>query len=88
MDKVKLGQTIIVEIPEIDCKRFYMPVEVGVVCPHCESPNTIDFSRDYIGYPSTKSREIVHTCCDSCDEDFSVHLGLALFLSVLEVEGG
>jgi len=67
---------------EIQVKRFYLPIQLEVNCPHCQEKCTKDFDNDYLSYPVTNKKESVYICCDDCDGEFEFDVILRLSLDV------
>mgnify|MGYP003631793511 CR=1 FL=1 len=67
---------------EIEVKRLYLPLVVGIDCPHCGSGNEVDFNTDYLSYPITNTNNTVYTCCDNCDGEYEFDVNLSIELEV------
>jgi len=58
----------IIELGEIEVKRFYLPFKEEMKCPDCGTLCEVDFNNEYISYPNGK--ENIHFCCPKCDTEF------------------
>jgi hypothetical protein len=63
---------------ELSIKRFYLPVVVETVCPHCQGQNKKDFEDEYLSYPVTNSKEAVFMECDHCEGEYEFDITLNL----------
>jgi len=77
MENVKLNDKF-----EVDVKRFYIPLEVLLNCPHCNKEKKVDLSDDYISYPTVNQAEAIEQYCDHCDNEFEFDLTLRMSADV------
>lgn len=69
----------------IDVKRFKVPKEVEVTCPHCNAVNQIRFDGDlHLSYPKANTPFEYYTLCSECDEEMSFKLCLTVDLKVVK----
>jgi len=74
MKNIKFNQQF-----EIEVKRFYIPLETKVNCPHCNAENEVDLNgMDYLSYPTLNKAEVIYRCCDKCDKEFEFDLTLRM----------
>jgi len=69
----------------IEVKRFYLPVEAGVKCPHCGKMNVKDFEDDYLSYPEVGENIQVSMYCEHCEEQYTFNVKLTMQLEVDDI---
>ena len=64
---------------ELQIKRFYLPIDLKVNCPHCGVDMVIELdSADYLSYPIVNGKEEIAGCCDHCDNEYEIDVTLKI----------
>lgn len=78
----KFSRFNVVEVEEIDCKRFSLPLVIPYKCPLCGALGKLDLNTHYIMYPKTNSECEIYACCDGCEEGLTFKAKLNISLDV------
>jgi len=65
---------------EIDVKRFYIPFLITEDCPSCGRNNEVDFTTNYLSYPTVSEPIKVNFYCYVCEHEWSKQVKLEITL--------
>ena len=67
---------------DLNEKRFYLPIEVKLNCPHCENEVVHDLDDDYLSYPTVNKAETIGLYCNKCESEFECKATIRISLEV------
>ena len=63
---------------EIEVKRFYIPEEIVIDCPHCQEKMSFFGNSEYLSYPTLNAEEMAYAYCDNCDTEVEMPVKLKM----------
>ena len=65
---------------EVDIKRLYLPYEIKINCPICESKIKVLGEHHYLSHLRLNEEEMIYTCCFACNCEIQIPVKLSMTL--------